>query len=114
MKKEGVISVESPYYRGSFEEAEKLLETEPACLIFDVREEDEYLTGHAKNAVLYPLDTISAESAAEKIPSLETPVLVYCRSGRRSREAASKLAAMGYSRVYDVGSLVGWPYGLEW
>lgn len=106
--------MERKYCRVSFEEAKRLLDTEPSCRIFDVREEEEYVTGHAQNAVLYPLDTITAESAAEQIPSLDTPVLVYCRSGRRSREAAEKLAAFGYGRVYDVGSLVGWPYGLEW
>lgn len=100
--------------RVSFEEAKQIIDTEPAHRIFDVREEEEYITGHAKDAILFPLDTITAETAAEQIPTPDTPVLLYCRSGRRSREAAEKLAAFGYTRVYDVGSLVGWPYGLEW
>ena len=47
------------------------------------------------------------------IGSKETPVLVYCRTGRRSREAAQKLEELGYTEVYDMGGLVGWPYGLE-
>ena len=48
------------------------------------------------------------------IPEKDTPVLVYCRSGQRSGEAAQKLAQLGYTRVYDIGSLVGWPYGMDW
>ncbi|MGN0479180.1 MAG: rhodanese-like domain-containing protein [Hominenteromicrobium sp.] len=106
--------MEHLYTRVSFEEAKRIMDTEPQHVLFDVREEEEYLTGHAKNAVLFPVDTVTAETAAERIPALDTPVLVYCRSGQRSREAAEKLAAFGYMRVYDIGSLVGWPYGLEW
>ena len=76
-------------------------------------EEPEYLTGHAVDALLLPVDEITAETAAELIPSLQTPVLVYCRSGRRSRRAARLLDALGYENLYDMGGLVGWPYGLE-
>ncbi|MDD7647755.1 MAG: rhodanese-like domain-containing protein [Ruminococcus bromii] len=106
--------MEHLYSRINFEEAKRIMDTEPAHVLFDVREEEEYVTGHAADAVLFPVDTITAETAAEQIPTLDTPVLLYCRSGRRSREAAEKLIAFGYTRVYDVGSLVGWPYGLEW
>ena len=74
----------------------------------------EYNLGHAKGALLFPVDSITRETAAEQIPAADTPVLVYCRSGQRSRLAAEKLAALGYTQVYDVGSLAGWPYGLEW
>jgi rhodanese-related sulfurtransferase len=98
----------------TFAQAHQLLEQEPDCMILDVREEEEYITGHADGAVLFPLDTIDARSAAGRIPRRDTPVLVYCRSGRRSRQAAERLAALGYTRVYDMGSLVGWPYGLAW
>jgi rhodanese-related sulfurtransferase len=98
----------------TFAQAHQLLEQEPDCMILDVREEEEYITGHADGAVLFPLDTIDAQSAAGRIPRRDTPVLVYCRSGRRSRQAAERLAALGYTRVYDMGSLVGWPYGLAW
>lgn len=92
----------------------KLWENEPNRLIFDVREEEEYNLGHARGALLFPVDSITRETAEKRIPSADTPVLVYCRSGQRSRTAAEKLAALGYTRVYDVGSLVGWPYGIEW
>ncbi|MBQ9662946.1 MAG: rhodanese-like domain-containing protein [Oscillospiraceae bacterium] len=94
----------------SFEEAHSLLRERPDITLVDVREEPEYLTGHAMDAVLLPVDEITAETAAEVIGG--GPVMVYCRTGRRSREAAHKLEQLGYQEIYDVGGLVGWPYGL--
>lgn len=102
------------YHRVSFEEAKELMDRKPEALILDVRQEEEYITGHADGAVLFPLDTISAETAAAVIPRRDTPLLVYCRSGRRSLLAAKTLAQLGYTNVYDMGSLVGWPYGMAW
>ena len=99
--------------RISFTRAKELLDTEPGCVLLDVREEEEYITGHAIDAVLLPVDELTDETAMDAIPGLDTPVLVYCRSGYRSNVAAHKLEDFGYSRVYDVGSLIGWPYGLE-
>ncbi len=96
----------------SFEEAKKLLDTLPEKVLLDVREEEEYITGHAVDAVLLPVDELSDEMALDVIPSLDTPVLVYCRSGYRSNVAAHKLDEYGYTTVYDIGGLVGWPYGL--
>lgn len=90
------------------------MDREPDSLILDVREEAEYVTGHADGAVLFPLDSIRAETAAELIPSRSTPVFVYCRSGRRSQQAVEKLIELGYTEVHDLGSLVGWPYGMAW
>lgn len=99
--------------RISFVRAKELLDTEPGCVLLDVREEEEYITGHAIDAVLLPVDELTDETAMDVIPNLDTPVLVYCRSGYRSNVAAHKLEDFGYSRIYDVGSLIGWPYGLE-
>jgi rhodanese-related sulfurtransferase len=99
--------------RISFAEAKELLDSEPACVLLDVREEEEYITGHAVDAVLLPVDELTDESAMDAIPDPDTPVLVYCRSGYRSNVAAHKLEEYGYTRVYDLGSLIGWPYGLE-
>ena len=82
-------------------------------MLLDVREEAEYITGHAADAVLLPVDELTDETALDVIPSLETPVLVYCRSGYRSNVAAHRLEEYGYERIYDLGSLIGWPYGLE-
>lgn len=106
--------MECVYRKASFEEAKQLLDQNPAALILDVREDEEYITGHADGAVLFPLDTINAETAAAVIPAKDTPVFTYCRSGNRSRQAAQKLIELGYEQVYDLGSLIGWPYGMAW
>ena len=97
----------------SFKEAHRLLTEDKNILLLDVREEEEYITGHAIDAVLFTLADINEESAAETIPSKSTPVMVYCRSGVRSRAAAKLLDKMGYETGYDLGGLIGWPYGLE-
>lgn len=99
--------------RISFARAKELLDTEPDAVMLDVREEEEYITGHAIDAVLLPVDELTDESAMDAIPGLDTPVLVYCRSGYRSNAAAHRLEEYGYTRIYDLGSLIGWPYGLE-
>ena len=83
------------------------------ALVLDVREEEEYITGHVKGAELLPVDEINSETAAAVIPSLGTPVMVYCRSGLRSARAAHTLESLGYKDIYDMGGLAGWPYGLE-
>lgn len=100
------------YHKIQFQQAKELLDRQD-CVLLDVREEEEYITGHAVGAQLLPLGELDEERAAEYIPTLQTPVLVYCRSGRRSFEAARRLEEFGYEQVYDIGSLIGWPYGLE-
>jgi rhodanese-related sulfurtransferase len=99
--------------RLTFEEAHRFLAEHREAVLLDVREEPEYITGHARDALLLPVDELTEESAGLVIGTKATPVLVYCRTGRRSREAARKLEEMGYTEVYDMGGLVGWPYGLE-
>ncbi|MGN1117408.1 MAG: rhodanese-like domain-containing protein [Acutalibacteraceae bacterium] len=96
-----------------FENAHRLMSEKTDSVILDVREEEEYITGHAVGAALFPADTIDEKSAAELIPSKNTPLFIYCRSGRRSKIAAEKLSGLGYTQIYDIGSLSGWPYGLE-
>ena len=99
--------------RLDFAQAKTLLDARPDAVLLDVREEEEFIIGHASGAQLLPLDELNRESAMEKIPSADTPVLVYCRSGVRSHAAALRLEDFGYEQIYDLGSLVGWPYGLE-
>ena len=96
-----------------FETAKKLIDENKDLLILDVRDEDEYITGHAIGAILFTLSEIDESIAKETIPSYDTPLIVYCRSGKRSAQAADKLSALGYTRIYDVGGLIGWPYGVE-
>lgn len=97
----------------TFEEAKRILDAKPESIMLDVREEEEFITGHAIDAVLFPVDDIDYTTASIILPEKQTPLLIYCRSGRRSAEAAEKLENLGYTEIYDVGSLIGWPYGLE-
>ncbi len=101
-----------------FEEAKKLMDSCEALMIIDVREESEYNTGHAIGAELLSMSDLTssegAELAAELIPSMDTPLMLYCRSGIRSRKASVILDSFGYTCIYDVGGLSGWPYGLEY
>ena len=87
------------------EQALAMIRSHPDGTVVDVRDEEEYITGHLADAVLLPVDEISAETAAEALPDQSSPVLVYCKTGKRSRAAAEKLAALGYSELYDLGGL---------
>ena len=69
-------------------------------IILDVREQDEYDSGHIPGAVLLPVGTIDETTAAEVIPEKDSTVLVYCRSGNRSKTASSTLADLGYTCVH--------------
>lgn len=82
-------------------------------LILDVREQDEYDSGHIPGAILLPVGTIDKDSAAQVIPEQDTTVLVYCRSGNRSKTASSRLAELGYTNIYEFGGISTWPYGTE-
>lgn len=77
--------------------------------ILDVREQDEFDTGHVANALL--LSYTEIETKIETlIPEKDTIILVYCRSGRRSAIAAKAMVKLGYSQVYDFGGIMDWPY----
>lgn len=80
------------------------------AVIVDVREPAEYSEGHVPGARLLPLGTVSEENAAAVIPDKETEVLVYCRSGRRSKMGAEKLKDLGYANVAEFGGIIDWPY----
>ena len=97
----------------SAEEAKEIMETQPKAVILDVRERDEYEQGHIPDAVLLPVGTITAETTARFIASDDTPVLVYCRSGNRSKAASEALAELGYTQVYEFGGIQDWPYETE-
>ncbi len=80
--------------------------------VVDVRTAEEYEEAHVPGAVLVPLDTIGAEAPAA-LPDKKAVLLVYCRSGRRSAQAAAQLAELGYETVYDFGGIIDWPYETE-
>lgn len=84
--------------------------TSNETVILDVRTPEEYAERHIPNARLLTLDTIDEATAAAAAPDKSEPVLVYCRTGVRSADAAQRLAALGYTRIYDFGGIVDWPY----
>ena len=94
------------------EAAKEMMDADPDAVILDVREQNEFDAGHIEGAVLLPVGTISEESAAALLPDKETTVLVYCRSGNRSKQAAKALAELGYTQIYEFGGINDWPYGL--
>ena len=87
-----------------------MMDTQSDYLILDVREADEYQSGHIPGAVLFPVGSIDASSAEQIIPSKDTLLLVYCRSGNRSKTAASALAELAYTQVFEFGGKNDWPY----
>ena len=95
------------YKQISQEEARKMMETEDDYIILDVRRMDEYNEGHIPGAICIPNESISDERP-EELPELDQVILVYCRSGRRSKEAAQKLFDMGYANIYEFGGIVDW------
>ncbi|WP_294465863.1 rhodanese-like domain-containing protein [uncultured Anaerofustis sp.] len=101
----------SAYHKISALEAKEMMELDDVTIL-DVRREDEYKSGHIKNAVLVPNETISNE-VLEEIPNLEKTILVYCRSGKRSKDASMKLVDIGYKNIYDFGGIIDWPYEIE-
>ena len=100
------------YQHISQEKAKEMMDTQEV-LILDVREQDEYDGGHIPGAVLLPVGTIDEESAAGVIPEKDNTLLVYCRSGSRSKRAAKALADLGYTAVYEFGGIMTWPYEVE-
>ena len=94
------------------EEAKEMMDTQEV-IILDVREQDEYDSGHIPGAVLLPVGSIDEDTAAEVIPETDSTVLVYCRSGNRSKTASSTLADLGYTNIYEFGGINTWPYETE-
>ena len=103
---------ENSYQQITQEAAKEMMDTQEA-VILDVREQHEYDSGHIPGAVLLPVGTITEDTAAAVIDELDTVVLVYCRSGNRSKTASQALADLGYTNVYEFGGINDWPYEIE-
>ena len=101
------------YQQITAEEAKSMMEEQPDAMVLDVREQDEYHAGHIPGAVLLPIGTINEETAASAIPEKDTVVLVYCRSGNRSKTASQALMDLGYTQIYEFGGIKDWPYEVE-
>ena len=103
---------ENGYQQISQDEAKEMMDSQEV-VILDVREQDEFDRGHIAGAVLLPVGSISEATAAEVIPKKDSVVLVYCRSGNRSKTASEKLVELGYTNVYEFGGINTWPYEIE-
>ena len=89
--------------------AKAMMGRDDGHIVVDVRRQDEYDAGHIPGAILLPNESIGTELPAE-LPDLEQIILIYCRSGNRSKQASQKLADMGYTNVYEFGGIIDWPY----
>ena len=86
----------------------EIMQSDENYIILDVRTEEEFKQGHIPEAVCIPNEVIEQQAEAE-LPDKEQLLLVYCRSGNRSKQASKKLAALGYSNVYEFGGIKDWP-----
>ena len=95
------------YTQISQEEAREMMAEDNGHIIVDVRTQEEFDAGHIPGAICIPNESIDSEQP-EELPELDQIILVYCRSGRRSKEASQKLADIGYSNVYEFGGIIDW------
>ena len=101
----------STYEQITAEQAKTIMDTEKDYIIIDARTEEEFAEGHIKNAILIPEYEI-AERAEKELPDKEQLILVYCRSGRRSKIASEELVKLGYINVKEFGGIIDWPYDI--
>ena len=100
-------SAAATYQQITQEKAKAMMQAEDGHIIVDVRRQDEYDSGHIPGAILIPNESIGKEQPKE-LPDLDQVILIYCRSGRRSKEASQKLADMGYTHIYEFGGIIDW------
>ena len=98
------------YKKISAADAKARMDSGDTIVILDVRTQEEYDAGHIAGAILVPNESIT-DKQPELLPELDAEILIYCRSGNRSAQAARKLIAIGYTNVVDFGGIIDWPYG---
>ena len=94
------------------QEAKKIMDSGEDYIILDTREQDEFDEGYIPGAILIPYTEIE-NKAEEMLPDKDKLILVYCRSGRRSKIAAESLAKLGYTNIKEFGGIIDWPYEIE-
>ena len=99
---------EAAYRQVSMQEAINMMNTQAGYIILDVRTQEEYETAHIPGAVCVPNESIGTTPPAQ-LPDKSQLILVYCRSGNRSKQASEKLAKMGYTNVVEFGGIRDWP-----
>ncbi len=100
------------YEQITAEEAKKIMDSGEEHIILDTREQDEFDEGHIPGAILIPYTEIE-NKAEEMLPDKDKLILVYCRSGRRSKIAAESLSKLGYTNVKEFGGIIDWSYEIE-
>ena len=97
------------YEQSTAKEAKTIMDTETDFISIDARTTEEFAEGHIENAILIPEYEI-ASRAEKELPDKEQLILVYCRSGRRSKIASEELVKLGYTNVKEFGGIIDWPY----
>ena len=103
---------EAVYMNITAEEAKEIMDSQEGYIILDVRAQAEYDEGHIPGAIVIPHTEIEAR-AEEALPDKGQLILVYCRSGRRSKIAAEALVELGYTNIREFGGILDWPYETE-
>ena len=103
---------ENTYRQISMEEAVQMMEDESGYVILDARRPDEYAAGHIPGAINVANETIGTAEIPE-LPDKDQLILVYCRSGRRSKEASEKLVRLGYTNIVEFGGILDWKGEIE-
>ena len=98
---------ENSYRQISMDEAVSMMEEESGYIILDVRTPEEFRERHIPNAINIPNETIGSEDIQE-LPDKDQLILVYCRSGNRSKQASGKLAELGYTNIVEIGGINDW------
>ena len=99
---------EVSYRQINMDEAITMMEEESSYIILDVRTPEEFADKHIPGAINIPNETISTEEIPE-LPDKDQLILVYCRSGNRSKQASEKLVALGYTNIVEFGGIIDWP-----
>ena len=100
------------YMNITAEEAKQIMDSEEGYIILDVRTQEEYDQGHIPGAIVISHEEI-AEKAEDVLTDKDQLILVYCRSGRRSKLAAEALVELGYTNIKEFGGIIDWPYEIE-
>ena len=96
------------YRRITMQEAVEMMEKEENYIILDVRTHEEFAAGHIPGAIVIPNETIGTEEIPQ-LPDKDQLIMVYCRSGNRSRQASDKLVKLGYTNIVEFGGIIDWP-----
>ena len=94
------------------QEAKEIMDTQEGYILLDVRTQEEFDEKHIPGAIVIPVEEVAQRAEAE-LPNKDQLILVYCRSGRRSKTAAQALVDLGYTNIREFGGILDWPYETE-